>query len=239
MHKGVSPAMAERDSHENDELLSRGALRHQLVRRLLVEIFEGKLPAGARLIVMNLAERFGLSSTPVREALLELEANGMVHFVHNRGAVVKPFGPEQLGEIFQLRRILESESTRLACGHIESAILKELRQELLDLSKQRRGKQWLDAEMAADRKLHTSIAEGCGNSRLAEETRRCDTLVQALRDVVGNDRIATHEAVEEHLAIVDAMIAGKADAAAAAMSSHIERAGRSAEKALFAKGASR
>jgi DNA-binding GntR family transcriptional regulator len=231
--------MSKHDPQENDPALSRGALRHQLVQKLLIEIFQGKLPAGSRLIVMNLAERFGLSSTPVREALLDLEANGMVHFVHNRGAIVNPFGPEQLREIFQLRRILETEATRMAFGRIDGAKLSGLRREISNLVKHRRDQHWLDAEMAADRNLHTSIAENCGNSRLAEEIRRCDTLVQVLRDVVGNDRIATHEAVEEHLAVVEALIGGTADLAAAAMNRHIDRAGRSAEKAMFGKGSSR
>jgi DNA-binding GntR family transcriptional regulator len=225
----------ERDLHETDEPMSRGALRHPLVRRLLEDIFTGKLPAGTRLIVMNLAERFHLSSTPVREALLELEANGLVHFIHNRGAVVKPFGPSQLREIFELRRILESEAARMACGRIDPAELKELQEDLRGLSKKRRGRDWLEREMDADRKLHTCITENCGNTRLAEEIRRCDALVQALRDTVGNDRIATHEAVAEHLAVVEALLAGHAAAASEAMARHIDRAGRGAEKALFTK----
>jgi DNA-binding GntR family transcriptional regulator len=221
------------DSHE-DELLSRGALRHQLVRRLLVEIFKGKMPSGTRLAAMSLAKRFGLSSTPVREALLELEANGMVQFVHNCGAMVKPFGPEQLRDIFELRRLLESEAIRSACGRIDLAALQSLRQELLELTQQsRRGKSWLDQEMATDRKLHAMIAAGCANTRLAAESQRCDTLVQAIRDVIGNERRATREAVEEHLVIVDALIAGDAAAAAAAMRNHIDRTAQSAEKVLF------
>jgi DNA-binding GntR family transcriptional regulator len=231
--------MSERDLHENDDLMSRGALRHQLVKRLLVEIFEGKMPAGTRLIVMNLAERFKLSSTPVREALLELEANGVVHFVHNRGAVVKPFGPEQLREIYQLRDILESEATRFASGRIDAPKLKDLQKVIVNLSHKRRNKQWLEEEMDSDRKLHSLIAENCGNSRLAEEIQRCATLMQALREVVGNDQIATVEAVEDHLAIVNEMLAGNADSAATAMSRHIKRAAVAAEKAIFAEGKSR
>lgn len=220
---------------EKEDSLSRGALRHELVKRLLTEIFEGKMPAGTRLIVMNLAERFGLSSTPVRETLLELEASGVVQFSHNRGAVVKPFGPEQLREIFQLRRILETEATRMACDHIDPAVLTELRQDLQDLAEKARGKEWLDLEQAADRNLHTLIAAGCGNVRLAEEIRRYDTLVQVLRDVVGNERHAAQQAFDEHVAIVNALIAGDADAAATMMGNHIDRAAQSAEAALFKK----
>ncbi len=215
--------------------LAHGALRHELAKRLLVEIFQGDLPAGSRLIILNLAERFRLSSTPVREALLELEANGMVQFAHNRGAVVKPFGPDQLREIFHLRRILEAEAARLACHRIDRPRLIELRQQLSSLAGQPRSGKWLEREMLADRSLHALISENCGNTRLREDIRRYDTLVQALRDVVGNRRRAIDEAVKEHMAIVDAMFDGDAEAAARAMAIHIDRAAQWAEAAMFGK----
>ena len=197
--------------------LAHGALRHELAKRLLIEIFQGDLPAGSRLIILNLAERFRLSSTPVREALLELEANGIVQFVHNRGAVVKPFGPDQLREIFHLRRILETEAARLACCRIDRQELVELREQLRSLAGQPRGSKWLEREMLADRSLHSMISENCGNTRLLEDIRRNDMLVQGLRDVVGNRRLAVDEALKEHMAIVEAMLDGNAETAAGAM----------------------
>jgi DNA-binding GntR family transcriptional regulator len=230
------PAAAQSVSpQENGQPLSHGALRHELAKRLLAEIFQGHMPAGTRLIILNLAERFHLSSTPVREALLELEANGMVEFVHNRGAIVKPFGPEQLREIFHLRRILEAEAARLACQRIDRQQLLELREQLRSLTGQPRGSKWLEREMLADRSLHAMISESCGNTRLTEDIRRCDTLMQALRDVVGNRRRAIDEAVREHTAIVDAMLDGNAEAAAKAMASHVDRAAQSAEAAMFGR----
>jgi len=221
------------DPYEQEEPIASGALRHQLVRRLLTDIFRGKIPAGTRLIIRNFEKRYGLSSTPVREALLELEASGVVQFVHNHGVIVRPFGPDQVREIFQLRRLLETEATRLACGRIDVPKLTELREELATLSSQPRGSKWLDREMETDRKLHAMVVAHCGSVRLAEEIRRYDTLVQALRDVVGSERRATQEAVKEHIAIVDALVAGDADAAVEAMTIHIDRAAQSAETALF------
>jgi DNA-binding GntR family transcriptional regulator len=220
---------------ESDEVLSRGALRHELAKRLLIEIFSGKMPEGTRLIAMNLAARFGVSCTPVREALFELEASEVIEVIHNRGAVVKRFGPEELREIFQIRRIIEAEAARLACPRIDKTVLEGLRRKLKDLAKQRRSPQWFDLEMTADRELHELVAANCGITRLAKEFQRYNGLVEALRSVVGNEGQALREAVESHLAIVDAMIARDPDAAAAAMTHHIEQAGRSAELAIFGK----
>jgi DNA-binding GntR family transcriptional regulator len=236
MLKNRTPAAARSaDGPPDGQPLSQGALRHELAKRLLAEIFQGNMPAGTRLIILNLAKRFQLSSTPVREALLELEANGVVEFVHNRGAVVRPFGPEQLREIFHLRRILEAEAARLACDRIDRQRLVEFREELRRLAEQPRGGKWLEREMVADRNLHAMISENCGNSRLSADISRYDTLVQVLRDIVGNRRRDIDVAVREHAAIVDAMIDGDAETAAKAMAFHVDHAGQSAEAAMFGR----
>jgi DNA-binding GntR family transcriptional regulator len=212
------------DSQQEANSLPRGSVRHDLVNQLLAEIFEGHMPAGTRLIVKQLTKRFGLSSTPVREALLELESLGVVEFMHNRGAAVKPFGQDQLREIFQVRRILEVEATRCACGRVNVAELKQLEQELLALTGPQRGGQWLQREMAADRKLHNLIAARCGSARLEEEIHRYDALVQAMRNVVGNKDRLPEVAIKEHLNVLCALIAGDPAAAAAEMGKHINRA---------------
>ncbi len=182
---------------------------------------------------MNLTRRFGLSCTPVREALLELESIGVVQFSHNRGAVVKPFGQEQVREVFQIRRILEVEATRCACGHIAIAELQQIKEELLALESPRRGKSWLEREMATDRKLHHTIAAHCGSFRLEEEIHRYAALVQSVRNVIGNKDRLPVLAIQEHLAIIDALLAGDADAAAAVMAKHIDRAAESIVTTMF------
>jgi DNA-binding GntR family transcriptional regulator len=222
---------------KSEDVLSRGALRHELAKRLLIEIFSGRLPEGTRLVAMNLADRFGVSCTPVREALFELETNEVVEVVHNRGAVVKRFGAEELRGIFLVRRIIETEATRLACPRTDKPTLVGLRQRLMELSTKRRTPQWFELELVTDRELHTMIADNCGVARLAKEFQRYNVLVEALRSVVGNERVALREAVQSHIEIVDALIAGDADAAAEAMTQHIEQAGRSAESAIFGHAA--
>lgn len=211
----------------------RGALRHEVMRRLLRAIFAGSLPAGTRLMVLKLAARFGISSTPVREALVTLDAIGMVEFVHNRGAVVAPFGPEELGEIYQLRRILESEAARSATGRVPVRALRELREETSALASAAESPEWLASTVAADRRLHEMITSCCPNGRLSREIHRYDVLVQTVRDLIGANEAAQRRAIDEHLAIVDALLAGNAEEAAAAMGRHIDSAAQSAISALF------
>jgi DNA-binding GntR family transcriptional regulator len=227
--------MSPFDKLKTSDVLSRGALRHQVVHHLLTAIFLGDLPSGTRLIVMKLAAQFGLSSTPIREALVELEAVGIIRFEHNRGAVVKPFGPDQLREIYQLRRILEAEAARTACGRIDHKELETLRDELKKLLKTKQDRRWAELEMAYDRRLHAIIVASCGSQRLAEEVHRYETLAQTLREIVGYDRIAQLQATEDHLAIVESLLAGDGDAAAKAMSRHIDHAEKPVNAVLFSK----
>ncbi len=212
---------------------SRGALRHQVMKLLLTRIFQGKLPAGTRLMIMKLAERFGISSTPCREALVELASIGVVEFIHHRGAVVAPFGPTELREIYQLRRILETEATRGACRRAGRTSLEALRQETTDLIEGNHGGTWSQRETASDQRLHELVAAECGNARLAREIRRYDFLVQTVREIIGHDAEAQQMAMTEHLAIIEAMLAGDPDRAAAAMARHIDSAAEVAQAAMF------
>jgi DNA-binding GntR family transcriptional regulator len=214
-------------------VLSRTALRHEVVRRLLAAIFRGELAEGTRLIAQKLAARFGISATPVREALLELATVGVVEFPHNRGAVVKAFGPKQLREIRHLRRILETEATRCACGRIDPAALEDMRREMTALLEHPEKEGWSEAVMAVDRRLHKLIADGCGNPRLGDEIRRYDTLVQTVREDVGNRQKVQTQGMIEHLPIIDALLAGQAEPAAQHMARHIDSTGRTVEAIMF------
>lgn len=212
--------------------LPQKALRHSVVASLLTAVFKGQLKAGDWLNVQELAAQFGVSPTPIREALVELAAIGVVEMVHNKGTVVRPFGPEQLREIFQVRRVLETEATRCACGKIESGALERLRDVMIRLLN-RKEPNWSERAMAADHELHHLIAERCGSHRLAEEIGRYETLIQCIRDVVGDQSSARHRALPEHLRIIQALLEGDAEKAAAAMAFHIQSTATAVQSALF------
>src|SRR3954465_10850290 len=96
---------------------STGRVREQLQHAIL----EGVLKPGERLRAEALAQRFGTSRTPIREALLQLEAHGLVEVEPNRGAVVKTFDRDDLRELYDVRALIEPHAAALAATRITAA----------------------------------------------------------------------------------------------------------------------
>jgi DNA-binding GntR family transcriptional regulator len=220
-----------------DEQVSRGSLRNQVTIRILTAVFDGRFSSGERLVVQRLAEIYKVSPTPVREALVELAPLGIVDLLPNRGAVVLPFGPHQVREIGQVRRVLEVEATRCACGRIETAELSRLIRSVESLLSRPADLARDHEARTSDTRLHGIIAESCGSSRLTAEINRYLTLFRALRDVSHIRDAATNysrsDDASEHLEILHKLRARDAEAAARAMDHHIRSATKAIEEVMF------
>jgi DNA-binding GntR family transcriptional regulator len=217
-------------SHEPTSLACNHGLRRQtIVQSLLTDVFQGRLQAGQHLVTQDLAERFGVSHTPVREALIAMAGIGVIDLVPNRGAVVRRVTTKDVREVCQVRRALECEAVRRACGRIDRAELEQIADELRGLAaiSLRSAPQFLERARALDSRLHDLVANSCGNAFLTKELNRLTTLFRAFRDVSythhkeRNDLGRISEEAHEHLAIVEALLAGEGREAARAMSRHI------------------
>ncbi len=198
---------------------------------LLGEILQGTLRAGQHLVIKDLSARFQVSSTPIREALVQLEGIGIIDFVPNCGAVVRRVTAADVREVCHVRRALECEAARSACGRIELSQLHELGDAFRRMqAAKRRGAAFVDKARQFDSRLHDLIADSCGNRFLAKEIGRLKLLFRAFRDAAWEQRLANNdyyrfgEEACEHLAIVEALIDGDTKRAAQAMARHI-RAG--------------
>ncbi|WP_417393216.1 GntR family transcriptional regulator [Gimesia sp.] len=204
-------------------MVPRGNIREVVVQRILTAVIRGEFPVGHRMVIQNLAEQFGVSATPVREALVELASIGIVENLPNRGAVMREFGVTQIREIYQLRRILEVEAVRTACGKIEPRFLAELSDEFVSISNEKRNNNWSQKAMSLDIRLHSLIAAHCGSTRLQDELLRYNTLVQAIREVVDNESQAQEIALSDHQEIIRALQANDCEKAAQEMEQHIRK----------------
>jgi DNA-binding GntR family transcriptional regulator len=203
-----------------------GQRRQMVTEALLTEIFQGRLSAGQHLVISDLSKRLGVSSTPVREALVALEGIGIVDSIPNRGAVVRQV---TRAEVCQVRRSLECEATRNACGRVDLLQLERLGEAFrTTISSSQRDAAMIERSRALDSQLHDLIAESCGNRFLAKEIGRLKLLFRALRDAAweydqaNNDHLRSAEEAQEHIAIVEALLAGDRREASRAMAAHIK-----------------
>jgi len=130
------------------------------------EIIEGRLRPGERLIAEELAERFGVSRIPIRESLRALDAAGWVEIRARHGVYVRRWSGEELGQLFDVRTVLESEAARLAAHRRTDEQLQKL-QENLDQYEQAIARQD-NAVPELNRQFHRLIAESAQNKVLED-----------------------------------------------------------------------
>lgn len=207
-----------------------GLRRQTIVESLIADVFQGRLRAGQHLVTQELSERFGVSHTPIREALISLSGIGIIDLLPNRGAVVRRVSKRDVKEVCAVRRALECAATKGACGRIKPVILSGLVSELEHLTQTpaKSGARFIKKARELDNRLHDLIAASCGNSFLANEINRLKILFRAFRDVswdrfeVAADGHRLAEEAHEHLAIVQALAVEDRKGATRAMSRHIQ-----------------
>ena len=211
------------------------SLADEIAFRLQAAIIDGEFAPGTHLQQDELCARFGVSRTPVREALRKLQAQHLVELIPNRGAMtVRPPTRTELVEVYELRAELEgyaAERAATAIGEAQLAALDDAQAVLTRLVA--RGPLTREEESSFDRAITTAneafhgvIHEAAANGRLRGQLLELqrffpkDHVWRAVRSSAEARGIA----VDEHLAIRAALAAGDPQAARRAMSSHIEHA---------------
>lgn len=180
------------------------SLSEQVYVSLKSEILRCQLEPGTEISEAELAERFNVSKTPVREALAALRQEGLVRTFPRRGYQVTPITFGDMNEQFDLRIILEAGVAELACSRITDDDLVRLRA-LADVAYEKNESPTIEKFIEANREFHMAIAKASGNSRLYDllsrqiiELERFFYLGAQLRDV-------NQETNDEHREIVEAL----------------------------------
>jgi DNA-binding GntR family transcriptional regulator len=189
-------------------------------------ILHGDLPPGARLGEVELADRLGVSRTPVREALGRLAAEGLVEIVPNRGARVSSWTVAELQEVFELRATLEPRLAALAVPRATAADAAEL--ERLARAMKCAGAPGphrdLDALVPLNRAFHGRLVELAGRPAMAAALAGAVHAPIVVRNFHAYDDASLARSLAHHLEIVAAVRAGDPDWAAAVMTAHIHNA---------------
>ncbi len=191
-----------------------------LHERILDAIDAGDYPPGARLLETELAEAFGVSRTPVREALRRLESQGVVTHEARKGAVVASLDYNQLGELYAVREVMEGLAARLAARFASPAEVQLLR----DMIARDRRESDPARLAAANKRFHRQLHLASHNRVLSQTL---DPVRRSLALLSGTTFTAPErpdQSNDEHEAIVDAIAARDEDAADAAAQAHIASA---------------
>ena len=183
-------------------------------------ILDGTFETGARLDEVRLAERYGVSRTPLREALQRLAQSGLVEQVPRRGVFVRQPGPVELLQMFEVMAELEAACGRFAARRITETGLDDLNaanarcRAAVDAGD-------ADAYYRENERFHLTIYAQSGNDFLAAETRALHRRLVPFRRIQLRLRGRMAQSMAEHEAIVAALAAGDADTAATALRDHV------------------
>ena len=198
----------------------QGLLSDQIRNALTDEIASGSLPAGAALDEQDLANRFGASRTPVREALRQLSVSGLVDMRPRRGVIVTRLTPAQIMDMFETTAEIEAMCVRLATYRITPLE----RSHLLDLHESSRAlveRGDIDAYDAFNTNFHEAIYNATHNGFMAEQAVAIRARLKSFRrtQLRQSDRIARSR--EEHGGIMVAIAQGDGEEASRRMRAHM------------------
>jgi DNA-binding GntR family transcriptional regulator len=211
------------------EPFRRPPLWETILERMRQAILSGELGAGAKLVEVDLAERFGTSRGPIREAIRELVREGLVVEFDRRGNVVSTLTARDLVEVYGVREAIEVAASRAAVDRADAATLRELEQHL-EAFELGAGGDYLE-NSAHDLAFHRTLVAIAGNARMSTIYNQMLTQTAHLLRIAAeaNPTLQTTIRPSAHRDILEAVAAHDADRAREAIQAHY----RYAEERLF------
>lgn len=191
--------------------------------KLLDSIRTRELKPGDRLTEVELAKRLGISRTPVREAMRQLESDGLIAHSPRVGAVVRTLDYAEITELYEMRAVLESTAARFAAraaSDVEIAELAAINAEMLAAVSD------VQRLYEANRQFHSVMLSAARNRFLVRSIESVQKTLLILGPSTMNEGDRAQEAIAEHDVVLAALRAHDSAAAEAAMRAHIEAAHR-------------
>ncbi len=203
--------------------LERRVFREEIREQLIEDILNGRMPPGARIVETRIAQQFGVSQGPVREALRDLELFGFVVSSPFRGTQVRKITTEDLLEIYPIRAALEGVAARTAAVRIDDATLEHL-EELIAEMREAATRNDQHGHANIDGAFHHAIIKAAGNRMLEHvwQTMRLSITTCVTHAVTHR---SLHELAERHVPVLNALREHNPALAEAELRRHIEEPG--------------
>lgn len=193
---------------------------HELRRRILDDDWQ----PGFQALEEAIARELGMSRTPVREALIRLEREGLVEILPRKGMQVVAISSKDMEEIYEVVTVLEAQAAaKLAKSRPNAAVLSPL-QEAVDAMEAALRDDDLSAWAAADQSFHTGLLQAAGNERLAQMAMSVQDRIKRARLATLHDRPIPYRSNDDHQALLEAIKAGDVEAARRIHTQHKQNA---------------
>lgn len=194
-----------------------------IIQQLRAEIVSGEIAPGEKLSEARLAERFGVSRMPVRDAFKELENAGFVTIEQRRGTFVRRTSRSEILDLFEVREAIEGMAARLCAYRANNQLLAKLDEAIEVMSRQVKAMD-MDGYSRTDERFHELIMSGASNEWLSEHYR---LLVQHLHRGLLSSIVTRREgrmdrSLAEHVEIMRALAAHDPQGAENAMRNHVQ-----------------
>ena len=217
----MSESMANYDiKHEVNDKYS---LRGRVFQKLREDILSGRYKENEELKEVAIGEELGVSRTPVREAFRQLELEGLIQIVPNKGAYVTGITAKDVKDIYMIRSLLEGLCARLATENITKDQLEEM-EENIYLAEFHAAKGHMDQMAELDNRFHDILYEACNSKMLEHTLRDYHQYVLRVRQKTLSTNTRGRASNEEHRQIMEAIKAGDAARAEQLANRHMQNA---------------
>jgi DNA-binding GntR family transcriptional regulator len=205
--------------------LDQQSLSERATQALAAEIISGRMAPGARLELSRFAETWDISITPLREAAKQLESIGLIQILPRKGIFVSKLSDKEITDIFNLRLALETLAIRLATTRIPAAVAESTLSKYISARSIKDLKKKLRTLAKVDALVHNLAYEYCDSVALQKVMDMTNSLFEWSRNTIISDVSSSYlDALDEHIKICEAIVAGDPERAADQMRSHLESA---------------
>jgi DNA-binding GntR family transcriptional regulator len=204
-----------------------GNKKVMVYERLRRRIIEGELRPGLPINEADFAREHSVSKTPIREALRQLERDGLVENVPGRGSTISHIRPQDIREVFELREIIETGAAKRAARLGENEELAGKREECRRLLESEQASGKYVQEWGSWEDVHLCIVQALGNQMLVDVYSGLLDRIHRIRSHYGQrfTQRRLHEILTEHTAILDAIMDGDSQGAEQMVQKHLRNAG--------------
>lgn len=223
--KGRGKSKRNKQSPSRIPLESHGNLRssERVYREIKESIVSGELAPGSRLVELSLADQFGVSRTPVREALKRLLTEGLVMVDPSHGMIVRGINQQEVEQIYMIREVLDGLAARLATDRVSAENLARLNSlmEIMSTAVEQHNE---EALVQANIRFHETMYQASQNDRLTELGRGLNDFIRRFSRTAFRSYERDKEVLEEHQAIIQALKRRDPEAAERLAREHMRKA---------------